>query len=42
MRDIGIIDGQNLNGTLACLGSPIDHHSQVTEITHAKTTLTAQ
>ena len=39
MGDGGVVDGQNLQHTLAREGHPVDHLAQVAEVTHAETAL---
>ena len=41
-RHIGIGDRQHLKDTLFGLGTPVDHHLQIAEVTHAEATLTTE
>ena len=42
MCHIGIGDRQHLQDALFGLRTPVDHHFQITKVTHAKTTLAAE
>ena len=42
MGDGGVVDGQHLQGALACACHPVDHQLEVTEVAHAETALAAQ